>query len=96
MTTPAAAIPLTREDHNQRIDALTRLLSSDGWVHVATRLRRCQDEIVTEVMATTTPPEKVPALCSLHAEIDTILAIPDTDWTISQWEITVCKGKPTN
>ena len=79
--------PLTKEDHTRRVDALTRLLDSPGWAHVAERLRRRQDEIAREVMSETTPPERVPALRKIHAELGVILAIPETDRAISQREI---------
>lgn len=87
MSQPAAARPLDREDHTRRVDALTRLLDSPGWAHVAERLRRRQAEIVGQVMSDATPPGDVPALRRLHAEITAILAIPEADRAISQREI---------
>ena len=81
------ARPLTREDHTRRVDALTRLLDSPGWAHVAERLRRRQAEIVAQVMSDATAPEDVPALRKLHAELSAILAIPEADRAISQREI---------
>lgn len=80
-------LSLDREAHARRVDALTRLLDSSGWAHIADRLRRRQAEIVTKIMAESTPAEDVPILRKLHAEIGHILAIPETDRSISAREV---------
>ncbi|MGL4281592.1 MAG: hypothetical protein ACRCS0_14605 [Albidovulum sp.] len=79
--------PLDREAHTRRAYALTELLNSSGWAHVAERLRRRQADLVTQVMAESTRPEDVSSLRKLHAEIGGILAMPETDRSISQREI---------
>lgn len=84
LSIPPRTQPLSREEHTRRVDALTQLLNSPGWAHVAERLRRRQEEIVQKVMSSATPAAEVPELRKLHAEIDTILAIPAQDREISQ------------
>ena len=84
---PTKHTPLDREAHTRRVDALTRLLDAPGWHHVVARLRRRQADIIAQVMSDTTPAAEVPALRRLHAEIETILGIPESDRLISQREI---------
>ncbi len=77
----------SREILARRVESLTRLIDAPGWMHVSDRLKRRQAEIVAQVMAETTKPEDVPGLRRLHAEIATILAIPETDRAIGQREL---------
>lgn len=89
---PARVLPLGKEAHTRRVDALTRLLDSPGWAYMAERLRRRQAEIVQEVMSPSTPPDKVPELRRLHAEIEAILAMPTSDREVSQRAIDAAAG----
>lgn len=91
--TPAPR-PLDREAHARRVDDYTRLVESRGWILVVESLRRRQEQIRAEVMNKATPLERVGELRALHAEIETIIGMPEADRHYSAREVDRLAPRP--
>lgn len=83
-TAPANGPEELQEQHTRRIENLTRLLDSPGWVHLAEHLKKRQEEVTNQIISPNTPLDDVPVLRRMHQDYDYLIDLPKSERALSQ------------